>query len=339
MDSKFTTNKIIFDYFAFTVKEVEPEDMITLLGLDGVNFIDLGSTRGYHHRYYYDGVSIMFGGREYNDVFVEMSGQGCRVYESYGNDDWFGLSYYVLVTESAKMCRIDVAYDDFNGLLDLDLIQKDVSSAAWVARCDNISVVNEYSRTDLVGSTVMCGKRGSNISCRIYDKAKERNRQDEIEHWVRCELQIRHKHADNFLYYLLADDVKSIYGMDIDVNRRLDSLYFAVLNHFLRFIDLNSNSDSNLWRKPLAEHWKKFIESYKGKSISLYSAPGVEYNVSKLVYTTTEQFGGMIYTYIQIFGLDELGEKVKPKKFKLNKKYEVLIESERLRRKELANAN
>ena len=102
---------------------------------------------------------------------------------------------------------------------------------------------------------------------------------------------------------------------------------------------MNSNSDSNLWRKPLAEHWKKFIESYKGKSISLYSAPGVEYNVSKLVYTTTEQFGGMIYTYIQIFGLDELGEKVKPKKFKLNKKYEVLIESERLRRKELANAN
>ena len=61
--------------------------------------------------------------------------------------------------------------------------------------------------------------------------------------------------------------------------------------------------------------------------------------IPKLVYTTTEQFGGMIYTYIQIFGLDELGEKVKPKKFKLNKKYEVLIESERLRRKELANAN
>lgn len=331
MDCNYTSNKILFDYFAFTVKDVEAEDMITLLGLDGVQFVDLGGTRGYHHRYYYDCVSIMFGGREYNDVFVELSGQGCRVYESYGNNDWFGLCYFVLTNENAKMTRIDIAYDDFNGLLDLDLIEKDVSTGSWIARCKNISVLNDYNRSGIVGKTVTAGQRGSNISCRIYDKAKERNRDDEIDHWVRCELQIRHKHADNFLYYLLADDVKSIYGIEIDVNRRLDSLYFAVLNHFLRFIDVSANSDSNLWRKPLAEHWRKFIDSYKGNSISLYSNPGVEYNLSKLEYNTTEQYGGMIYTYIEIMGVDELVEKVKHKKFKLNKKYQTLIEIERLR--------
>ena len=77
MDCNFTANKILIDYFAFTIKNVEPEDIITMLGLDGITFIDLDRTRGYHHRYYYDGVSIMFGGREYNDVFVEMSGHGC----------------------------------------------------------------------------------------------------------------------------------------------------------------------------------------------------------------------------------------------------------------------
>lgn len=335
MDCNYSVNKILIDYFAFTIKDYEPEDVITLLGLDGINFIDLDRARGYAHRYYYDGVNIMFGcsqeGRE-SEVFVEMSGQGCRVYESYGNNDWFGLAYFVLNTDSAKMSRLDVAYDDFNGLLDLDLIKQDVASGSWVSRCENISVVNEYNINGLIGSSVTCGKRGSNISCRIYDKAAERNRQDEIPHWIRCELQIRHKHADNFLYYLLCDDCKSIYGIDIDDNRRLDSLYFAVLNHFLRFIDMSGN-DSNRWRLPLAEHWKKFVESYHGNGISLYSAPGVEYNVLKLRHCVEEQYGAMIFTYIELFGIDELEDLIQPKKWKLNKKYQVLLESERLRRK------
>ena len=331
MNANFTTNKILIDYFSFTIRDVEAEDIITMLGLDGVAFIDNYGTKGYHHRYYYDGVSIQFGGREYNEVWCEMSGQGCRVYETYGNNDWFGLAYQILVNDNAHMTRIDIAYDDFNGLLDLDKIRSDVSSGNWVSRCQDIIETSQYRRTGLHGSTIMCGQRGSNIACRIYDKAKERNRQDEIAHWIRCELQIRHKHADNFLYYLLADDCKAVYGVEIDTNRRLDSLYFAVLNHFLRFIDVNADSDSNRWRKPLAEHWEKFINSYHGNSISLYSAPGVDYNIMKLRHTTEEQYGGMIYTYLQIFGIDELETCVQQKKFKLNKKYQFLIDQSRLR--------
>lgn len=328
MDCNFTANKILFDYWSFTIKGVEAEDIITMLGLDGVNFIDNFGTKGYQHRYYYDGISIMFGGRE--EVWCEMSGQGCRVYESYGNNDWLGLAYHILINDNAHMTRLDVAYDDFNHLLDMDKIRENVKSHAFVSKCKTITCTDEYDRSGIIGSTIMCGNRGSNISCRIYNKAQERNRQDEIEHWVRCELQIRHKHADNFLYYLLSDDCKSIYGIDIDTNNRLDCLYFAVLNHFIRFIDLDCNDDSNLWRKPLADHWKKFVESYKGNSLSLYAAPGVDYNVLKLRHTVEEQYGAMIFTYIELFGTDELENFVQPKKFKLNKKYQFLLESARL---------
>lgn len=330
MKAIYTQNKILFDYFSFTIKNVEAEDIITLLGLDGVTFVDCYGSKGYHHRYYYDGVSILFGGRE--EVWCEMSGQGCRVYETYGNNDWFGLAYQILLNENAHMTRLDVAYDDFNHLLDMDAILESIKNHAFVSKCKRINCNDEYSRAGVIGSTIMCGRRGSNISCRIYNKAQERGLADEIEHWVRCELQIRHSHADNFLYFLLADDVKSIYGIEIDDNRRLDSLYFAVLNHFLRFIDLDSNSDSNLWRKPLAAHWKRFIESYKGNCISLYSTPGVDYNISRLRHTVEEQYGAMIYTYLEIFGSDELENLVQPKKFKLNKKYQCLLESERLRK-------
>lgn len=330
MKSHFNQNKIIFDYFSFTVKNLpEPEYIIELLGLEDINFIDNFGCRGYQHRYYYDGISIMFGGRE--EVWCEMSGQGCRVYESYGNCDWFGLAYWVLNNPDAHMTRIDVAYDDFNGVLDLDLIYNDVIAGNWVAKCRHIYPQVGYTVNGRDGFTIMCGERGSNISCRIYDKAAERHREDEFDHWVRCELQIRHKHADKFINLLLSD-TKSVFGVKIDDNKRLDCLYFSVLNNFLRFIDNDVNSDTNRWRKPLSQHWSAFIDSYKNYRISLYSAPGVDYNIMRLENTVRDQYGGMIYTYIEIFGTDELRNQVSKRAPYLNKKYVQLLESERLRR-------
>lgn len=324
MDANFKVNKILFDYWSYTIKGVEPEDVISMLGLDGVIFADLYGSKGYHHRYFYDGISISFGGRE--EIWVEMTGRGCRVYETYGNNDWFGLAYQILTNANAQMTRLDVAYDDFNHLLDMDKIRESVKTHAFVGRCKSITCIDDYDRNGVIGSTIMCGSRGSNISCRIYDKAQERGQADNIEHWVRCELQIRHKHADKFLYYLLAEDVTSIYGIDIDDNKRLDSLYFAVLNHFIRFVDLHVNNDTNVWRLPLAEHWRRFVESYKGNSVSLYTAPGVDYDVLKLRYIVEQQYGAMIYTYIALFGSDELEESVRPKEFKLNKKYRYILD-------------
>ena len=116
--------------------------------------------------------------------------------------------------------------------------------------------------------------------------------------------------------------------------RKLIPFFSTYTLYFTPSVD--SNTDSNLWRKPLAEHWRKFVESYKGNKLSLYSAPGVDYNVLKLRHTVEEQYGAMIYTYIELFGSDELEDFVQPKKFKLNKKYQAILESERLR-KELEN--
>lgn len=334
MDALYTTNKIIFDWFSFTVKDCEPEDIIDMLGLHSIQFIDTFGLHGYRSRYLYDGLSIHYGSGR-GDCWVEMTGQGCRVFETYSEIDWLYLAYLVSTNEKANMTRVDVAYDDFNGIIDLNAIRESVHNGEWVTKArSDIQDHSDYNLNGLTGSSIMCGGRGSNISCRIYNKAEERGRADEIDHWVRCELQIRHNHANNFLRYLLADDCKSIYGYDLDVENRLDALYFAVLNHFLRFIDLSANNDTNRWRKPLAEHWKKFVDSYHGNSISLYSAPGIEYNVLRLRYTVEEMYGGMIYTYLQLFGSDELADMVACKEFKLNKKYQYLLDNERRCNKE-----
>lgn len=326
MNAIFTQNKIIFDYFSFTIKGVTPEFVISLLGFDGIHFENTYGMHGYKSRYRYDGINICYDFAIGDDnVWCEMTGQGCRCYESYGNSDWFGLCYFILETEGAKMTRVDIAYDDFNGLLDLEAISKSINKGEWVARCETITETCEHKRSGIHGRTIMCGQRASNICVRIYDKKEERQR-DDLNHWVRCEIQIRHNHANNFIKYLLSD-LHSIYGVDIDDNRRLDCLYFAVLNHFLRFIDSEANEDSNIWRKPLADHWARFIESYTGEPISLYSAPGVEYNELRLRHNTEEMYGGMIYGYLRLYGKDELEECVDHKRFKLNKKYQYLIDT------------
>lgn len=333
MNAIFTQNKIIFDYFSFTIKGVTPEYVISLLGFDGIHFEDTYGMHGYKSRYRYDGINICYNFAMGDDnVWCELTGQGCRCYETYGNGDWFGLCYFILENPVAKMTRIDIAYDDFNGLLDLVEIVKSCRNKAWVTRAGSsnkrskpIEIIENISLDSENGYTVMCGKRESNICVRIYDKKLERGRED-IDHWVRCEIQIRHNHANNFIKYLLSD-VPEVYGVKIDDNRRLDCLYFAVLNHFLRFIDTEANDDTNRWRKPLAAHWARFVESYQGEPISLYSAPGVEYNELRLRHNTEEMYGGMIYTYIELFGKDELEESVDFKRFKLNKKYQYLLET------------
>lgn len=328
MDCIYTTNKILFDYFSFTIKNSDVEDVIEMLGLDNIHFVDNYGTKGYLHRYYFDGISIMFGGRE--EVWCEMTGQGCRNYESHGNNNWFELAYRVLTNENAHMTRLDIAYDDFNGLLDFDAIQKDIFSGNWVSKATELHVTYDVRRSGISGLCCMAGERKCNICCRIYDKAAERNRKDEIPHWIRCELQLRHKHADQFLSYLLCDNFTELFGEEVDDILRLDYLYFAVLNHYLRFIDKDANNDSNVWRKPFSKHWEKFATQYTDLRLSLYATPGVDYNFIRLRHTAEDQYGGLFYTYVSIYGVDKLLDETKKKAPYLNKKYKSLIEQSRL---------
>ena len=324
MDSIYKTNKIIFDYFSFTIKNCTPEDIIELLGVEKLEFLDLFGSHGYKHRYYYDGISTHFGGRE--EVWCEMSGQGCRVFESFGHGDFFKVGYDVVTNDNAHFTRVDIAYDDFNGLLDLDKIRNDIKNDNWVSRARKIIETTEHVHGGVDGSSVTIGNtRQSDICCRIYDKAAERGRKDEINHWVRCELQLRHQHADNFISYLLADNLKDILGCEVPGCKRLDFMYFSVLNNFFRLID-TTGGDSNRWRNPICEHWAEFIGSYSGNPVSLYSAPGVEYNVMKLQDIVENMYGGMLYTYFQFYEHDELDNAIYPKSFNLNVKYQNLID-------------
>lgn len=324
MKSLYVQNKILFDWVSITSKIDSVESIIDLIGFYDIQFIDTYGLYGYKHRLMFDGVSIMYGGI-HNSVMLEMSGQGCRCFESYGNGDFYALFRYVLQnSDDVNITRLDVAYDDFNYLLDLDAIRDDVINKRYVTKSNKCRL--EFVCDFGVDSwTFYAGNRGSNISLRIYDKRIERNAADEYDHWVRSELQLRHKHAEQFIRFLIGGQAYSPNGDVIIEHLRLDSLYFSVLNHFIRFIDIDANDDSNKWRKPMRDHWKKFAHSVTTQRISLYVKPGVEYNLLRLDHTVEQQYAGMIYTYIQCHSIDELVNAVSKKRGNLSVKHRQII--------------
>lgn len=320
MNAHYTTNKILFDWISITSKIDSVDTIIELLGLNDVTMIDTYGLYGYHHRMMYDGIGIHYGGNT-GTVLLEMSGQGCRVFETYGNGDYIKLLSYVLEHPGdINITRLDVAYDDYNNLIELDKIVADIHDLNFVTQSNPDNVGYTY----MGGAyTVNAGKRGSNIYMRIYDKARERNALDEYPHWVRCELQLRHGHALQFIRLLFGGADKD--GNVITDDMRIDKLYFAVLNHYIRFIDRSVNNDSNKWRLPMAQHWSKFAESVTSQRVSLYVKPGVEYNAMRLYNNVNDMYHNLIYTYTQVYGTAALLDVARRPRNKLNVKYQQVI--------------
>ncbi len=296
-------NIILYDWVSFTSKIDSSETIKDLLGLSDVPWQLVKGAHGYRDRWYFESISIHFNGTPEMGVWCEMSGQGCRAFETHGHGEYDAIfSYLIENPDDTNMTRLDVAYDDFQGLLDLTAIAKDTLDHNFVSRFRSWKV--EYSDS---GTSVYHGSPSSEIRVRIYDKKAERNRTD-LDHWVRCEIQMRRDRAFQFIQ------------SDLPLLRR----YFAVLNNYLRYIQVDSD-DSNIWRASTADHWARFLQTTD--SMSIFKKPGVEYNIFRLENFVVRQAGGAIDTYIKLLGIDELMLRLLQRRaeVRLNPKYEELL--------------
>lgn len=287
-------NKIIYDWLTFTTQLHSVEQCIYLLGLGDCEFLNLNhGMNGYKDAISFEGITIMSNGKEGMGVCVNMSGQGCRSFETYGTGDFEGLFKLILENHSFKsedrfmnLTRLDIAYDDFDGLLDLDLLISETSKEHFVSR------FNDWEYTvGTKGKSLCFGSMRSDTYFRCYDKKAERKR-DDLEHWVRLEMQLRGVSAIGF----------------ISLDDTIDNKYFAVLNNYLRFVTPN-DGDSNKRRWKTAEYWAKFLES--NDTVSIYCKPGTEYNILKLDGFVFRQAGGAIETIIDILGVSAFMQRLR----------------------------
>lgn len=322
-------NRIIYDWVTFTSKIDSPQSIIDRLGLGDVSFIELAhGFNGYPHCLHFGGISICYGGREDMGVCCSMSGKGCRAFETYGNGDYNSLFDYIIEHYSEdsdkrelNLTRLDVAYDDFEGLLDMQTIHQATIAGGYkdckeidvngrtctyykLYQGDFVSRFNSYEVTiSSEGMTCGYGSMRSDTYIRIYDKLSEQHAPD-VDHWVRCEIQLRRGNAIGF----------AMLTGDICTN------YFGVLNNYLRFI-APSDTDSNKRRSDTAVWWSKFLESTD--RLHIYQKPGIDYDIMCLDGYVYKQCAGAVYTMIELVGIDEFmrrldeAVKLRPR----NKKY------------------
>jgi phage replication initiation protein len=312
-------NKIIYDYLSFTTRIHSIGGLIDLLGLEKLKFQLIKGFYGYRDRLYYDGIHIHHNGTEEMGICVELSGQGCRNFETHGKGDYDGifdliLEHYNDISELREMniTRLDVAYDDFQGLLNIKKLVTEAKKGNYVSRMKDVQVI--FSNK---GCSVNHGSNKSNIYIRIYDKKMERKRED-IDHWVRCELQMRKDNARGF----------------IKLKNNIDKNYFDTLNNYLRYV-IPSENETNKRMLPTAKYWSKWLESFG--TVSIFDKPGADYNIAKCEDYVFRQAGNAIDCILKMQGVETFLDKLKEKKPPQNVKYKALAEEyERIKKRKLA---
>lgn len=193
MDNKEQKNIVLYDWLSFTSKQHTPEEIIQALGLEKCPWTETKGARGYMDRLYFGCISIHYNGREDMGVWCEMSGQGCRNFEDLTTlpGKWDELLHFIH-ENALHMTRLDVAYDDHTGILDIDRIAQDTQDQHFISRMRYWETVRSAN-----GVSVMIGSPQSKTRIRIYDKAAERGCAGG-EHWVRVEIQLRDGRAEEF---------------------------------------------------------------------------------------------------------------------------------------------
>lgn len=323
----YSSNCLLIDWFSLTIR-YDPDmydssfdfvcDFLSEflgLSLTWIDWLEFDGFHGFSNRIYFNGISIHYNGKSSmglsDRIWVEMSGQGCRAFEEYSKyNDWFHLLQLPIIDpKTYHLTRLDIAYDDFIGVLDLSVIDSNLTDLNVVTTFKCCSVEHSYFDDDMC---VYFGSKSSDILFRCYNKAAERNRSEEIDHWVRFEIQLRDDRALSFVQAYFDD-------------KFLGRCFSGIIDKCLRFV-VPSETDSNKRRWDTALWWSDFIG--ETAQIPDFTKKDTDYNFMRLEKYVTETAGAAIDTYIQCVGLDKFMKQVKKQAAKkVNVKYEKVKQS------------
>ena len=318
-------NIILIDWITFTSRIWSVEQIKSSLGLLEANWTLAEYGRyGYKRREVFNGVSILYDGRENADgqddmgICIECSGQGCRALESFGHIEWLSFLAFVMAEENEfKITRLDLAYDDHTGILDKLELKIDTDEHNYRSKFRTWEI-----RYGSKGFSIYHGSKQSQVMIRIYDKAAERGLLDGT-HWIRVEIQMRDENAAGAIRaYLEKQDLGAVYG--------------GMLATYLVYLE-PSDTDTNISRWQPTAYWDKLIQG--ASRIHIAAAPGVDYNVFHLERFLRDTAGGGLKTWIDIFGLESLPELLRKRKSRINPKHQLLLDQHNamLHRKEMQN--
>lgn len=146
-----------------------------------------------------------------------------------------------------KFTRVDLATDDFEGVLDMDVMQSKILKKEFVCRARSGSEIRALFGG--AGHTLYFGSRESDTFLRMYDKAAEQaNLGVDVSccrSWIRVEMELKNDRADVAAHY-------------IDQHREDWSTEAA--GWLLSFLDFKDpGTDSNVSRWITSPWWNLFV--------------------------------------------------------------------------------
>lgn len=275
------------DFIEFAVPSLDYDNLIHFLGLDCVSF-EYGNRCffNYSDSVYYAGIKIGYNGTKGYLTYVQMSGSGCRTFETIHSDCDFDWLIFIksLFEISVDFRRLDIACDDFTDNLDIYKLARYYEKNKIAGACHTFRYVLGSERCFYAGSSK------SNCLLRIYDKALERGYSvDDLGHpWFRCEIQLRKENCKQFI-----SEWVSSYD--------LQKVYCGHVLDWVRFLS-KPNDKTNSQRIETASFWRKFL--LDAERIKFVSKPGVEYNLRRCDRYIDNQAASNIKLFIKAHDLN-----------------------------------
>ncbi len=282
--------KMLYDWVSFTVRILHNSEeetfkiILDTLGIKFENFEAGPGAKGFRTRFWFEGINIFVGHETAGYIWVEMSGQGCRCYETFGANSFDDLLDWVVKSEYCNLTRLDIAFDCFEDKLKIDKILSDTLAGNYVSRMKSYSCSISNK-----GKSVVIGSKQSDVLIRIYDKAAERGFADRI--WTRIELQLRRENATSF----------------VETSGSVGERFQGVLLNYLRYVKPTDDTNKSRW--PLRPYWKYVVG--EANRIRIHETPGLEYNLQRSELYIFGQAAGAANCIIDCIGLKAFYEKLR----------------------------
>lgn len=221
----------------------------------GKYFYNSGLSLGnYVNVYYNDNEKIKHANSSSTRNYV-WTGQGCiDLYERVQGD--LLKVFQLLKSVKANVTRIDLALDDFEGVLDFKKIVTKLEKSEYRSSKKSYNIVKSADVTGkILGETIYIGNPRNTSSkggyyCRMYDKlaqyvSKNQIPPDDVEIWQRYEISYSKKKA-------AAVSEMLINGFGVDY------VFKTTMRDIIEFLDKKKDKNKSRW--PVCKWWNDFLE-------------------------------------------------------------------------------
>lgn len=206
--------------------------------------------------------------------------------------------------------RLDIAYDDRNGLLEMENIWNLIENNSIVSQFKNFTKLESIERTKkrtFHGTTFYGGKRSSHSFIRIYDKYQEsyktfknetlttaKNRIRDLKNhknFIRVEIELKQKNADHIFRKIISEE-------------------FDPKKYLFKLLDFKNPESvtKRIERKETIDFWKIFLDGIEKEKLGL---PKPFWSLETLEKWINKQIAPSLYGFTKHKSENELSDLIK----------------------------